>query len=114
MQISLDGITYSFFWTDDSSVTYFPSKISEVFSTVFQNKLSDQVLNFPLTRFPNNKFTYFAFKTSVIKYYLKDLNPHGDLDPHTIFPFFLNKMLVVSQYYGELLYSKVALLLNSH
>ena len=28
-------------------------------------------------------------KTSEIKY-LKDLNPHGSLDPHNIFPLFLN------------------------
>ena len=32
-------------WTDDGSVTYDTSKIAEVFSTVFQNKKSDQELN---------------------------------------------------------------------
>ena len=53
-----------------------------------------------------------------MKYYLKDLNLHGGLDPHNIFPLFLNKILtpklakkivvlllmVVFQYYeGQLL-----------
>ena len=32
---------------------------------------------------------------SEIKYYLKDFNPHGSLDPHNIFPLFLNKMAVI-------------------
>ena len=56
---------------------------------------SDQKLNLPPTCFPKPKFTYFAFKSSEIKYYLKDLNPHGGLDPHNIFPLFLNKMAVI-------------------
>ena len=37
---------------------------------------------------------YFNFKSSEIKYYLKDLNPHGSLDPHYFFPLFMNKMAV--------------------
>ena len=83
------------FWTDDGSITYDPPKMKEVFSIVFQNKKSDQDLNYPPTYFPNPKFTYFDFKFSQIKYYLKDLNPHGGLDPHSIFPLFLNKMAVI-------------------
>ena len=42
--------------TDGALVTYDPSKNSKVFSTVFQNKLSDQELNLPLTFFPKSKF----------------------------------------------------------
>ena len=54
----------------------------------------------PITRkaktcFPKPKFTYFAFKSSEIKYHLKDLNPHGGLDPHDNFPLFFNKMTVI-------------------
>ena len=68
--------------------------MTEVFSTISQNKQSDQELNLPQTCFPNPKFTYFAFRSSEIKYYLKDLNSRGDLDPHNIFSLFLNKMAV--------------------
>ena len=59
-------------WTDDGSVTYNASKIAEVFSTVFQNKPSVQVLNLPPTYFPNLKFTHFLLShlTCEIKYYL--------------------------------------------
>ena len=64
------------------------TKNADVFSTVFQNKQSDQELNFPSTCFPKAKFTYFAFKSSEIEYYLKDLNPYGGLDLHNIFTFF--------------------------
>ena len=78
--------------TDDGSVTYDPSKKVEIFSTVFQNKQSDQKLNLIPTCFPIPKLTCFAFKSSERKYYL---NPYGDLDPHNIFPLFLNKMAVI-------------------
>ena len=61
---------------------------------VFQNKLSDKELNIPPTCFPKLKFTYFVFKLSGIKYYLKDLHPHDALDSHNIFRFF-NKMDVI-------------------
>ena len=56
-------------------VTYDPSEMAETFSTDFQCKRSVQELNLSQTCFPNPKFTYFAFKLSEIKYYLKDLNP---------------------------------------
>ena len=69
-------------------VTYEPSKKAEVFTTVFQNKQSDQNLNLPQTCFSKPKFTYFAFKLSEMKYYLKDLNSNGGLNPHSIFPCF--------------------------
>ena len=61
--------------TDDGSVTYDPF-------------LSDQEYNVPPTCFPKPKFTYFSFKLSEIKYYLKELNPYGGLDHHNIFPRF--------------------------
>ena len=66
---------------DESSVTYDPSKISEVFSIVFQNKQSDQVFNLPPTCFPNPKITYFALKLAEIKYSQKDLIFYGSLGP---------------------------------
>ena len=81
--------------TDDGSVTHDPSKKAEIFSIVFQNKQSDQELNLPPTCFLKPKFTYFAFKSSEIKYWLKDLNPHGYMDPHNIFPLFLNMVAVI-------------------
>ena len=74
--------------SDDGSVSYDPYKKAEVFSTVFQNKQNVQELDLPPTCFPNLKLTYFAFKFSKIKYSLKDLNLHGGLDPHNIFPCF--------------------------
>ena len=52
-------------------VIYDLSKKAEVFSIIFQNKQSDQVLNLPLTCFSNLKFTYFAVKSSETKNYLK-------------------------------------------
>ena len=42
----------------------------------------------------NSKFTYFAFKSSEIRYYLKDPKSHIGLDSHWIFPLFMNKMAV--------------------
>ena len=43
---------------------------------------SDQVLNLP-TCFPN--LSYFAFKSSEIKYYLKELNFIGGSDPYNVY-----------------------------
>ena len=60
-----------------------------------QNKQSDQELNLPPICFPKLKFTYFAFKSSEIQYYLKDLNHHGGLNPLNIFPLFFNKITVI-------------------
>ena len=71
--------------TDDGSVTFKPSKTAEFFLLIFQNKHNDQELGFPATCFPKPKFTYFAFKSSEIKYYLKDLNPHGGLDLYFLY-----------------------------
>ena len=79
--------------TDNGSVTYDSSKIVEVFFTVFQNKQSDQELNLPSSCFLKPQFTYFAFKSSEIKYYLMDLNLNGGLDPHNIYQCFLIKWL---------------------
>ena len=74
--------------TDDGSVIYDLYKKAKVLSTVSQNKQSYHKLNLPPICFPKPKFTYFVFKPSEIKYYLKDLNPHDGLDPHNIFPCF--------------------------
>ena len=62
------GVNFSLnlIWTDDDYVTYDPS-----------NKQSNQEFNFSPTCFSSSKFTYFAFESSEIKNYLKDLNPHG-------------------------------------
>ena len=75
--------------TEDGSVTADPSKMAEVFSSVFQRKQCDQVLELPPTCFPPPKFTYFAFKSSEVKYYLRGLDSHGGSDPNNIFPLFL-------------------------
>ena len=71
--------------TDGGSVTYDQSKKAEVFLySFFQNKKSDQELNLPPTCFPKPIFIYFAFKSSEIKFFIKDVNPHGGLDSHNI------------------------------
>ena len=60
----------------------------KVFSLVFQRKQCDQVLNLLLTRFPNPKLTYFAVKSSEIKYYLKELDYYSGSDPDNMFSLF--------------------------
>ena len=52
----------------DGSVTYDHSVMAEAFSMVFQRKQCDQILNLPSKYFPNLKLTYFASKSSEIRY----------------------------------------------
>ena len=68
--------------------------MTEIFSTIFQNKQSNQELKISPICFPNRKLIYFAFTSSAIKSYLKVLNLHDGLDSHNIFSLFLNKMAV--------------------
>ena len=77
--------------SEDGSVTSDPSKMAEVFSSVFQRKQSDQILDLPPTCFPLPKFTCFAFKSIEVKQYLKDLDSQGGSDPNNIFPLFLKE-----------------------
>ena len=70
--------------THDGSVTFDPSEMAKVLSTISQRKQYDQVLNLP-TCFTN--LTYFAFKSSEIKYYLKELDSSGSY-PDKMFPLF--------------------------
>ena len=74
--------------TKDSSVTFDPSEMAEVFSMVFQRKQCSQVLNLPPICFPNHKLTYFAFKYSEISYYLKKLDSNGGSDPNNMLSLF--------------------------
>ena len=67
--------------TNDGSVTYDPSEMAEVFSSVFQTKQCNLELDLPPTCFPMPKFTSIAFKSSEIKFYLKDLDSNGGCDP---------------------------------
>ena len=66
--------------------------MAEVFSSVFQTKQCNLELDLPPTCFPMPKFTSMAFKSSEIKFYLKDLDSNGGCDPCDIFPLFLKKM----------------------
>ena len=68
--------------THDGSVTFDPSEMAKVLSTISRRKQYDQVLNLP-TCFIN--LTYFAFKSSEIKYYLKELNSNGGSDPDNVY-----------------------------
>ena len=77
--------------TEDGSLTYDPSEMAEVFSTIFQRKQCDQKLDLPSTCFPDTKLKYFAFKSSEIRYYLMELDSSGGSDPDNIFPLFLKK-----------------------
>ena len=77
--------------TQDGSVTFDPSEMAKVFSTVFQRKQCDQVLNLPPIYFSNPKLTYFIFESSEIKYQLKELDSNGDSDSDNMFPLFLKK-----------------------
>ena len=77
--------------TDDGSVTFDPSVMAEVFSSVFQRKQSSQELNLPPTCFPEPKLTHLAFKSKELKRYLEDLDSLGGSDPNDIFPLFLKK-----------------------
>ena len=78
----------SYIRTQDGFVTFDTSEMAEGFTRVFKRKQCDQVLHLPPTCFHNPKITYFAFITSEIKYYLKELNSKGGLDPDNIFLYF--------------------------
>ena len=74
--------------TQDGSVKFDSSEMAEVFSTIFQRKKCEQVLNPPPIFFRYTKLTYFAFKSSEIKYYLKEMDSNGGSDPDNVFPLF--------------------------
>ena len=42
--------------------------------------------------FLNPKFIFFAYKSSEIKYYLKEFDYHGGSDPNNIFLLFMNSI----------------------
>ena len=76
---------------NDGSLAYDPSDVAEVFSSVFQGKQSNQKLSLPPTCFPSPDFSYFAFKSSEVRYYLSNLDSHGGTDPCNMFPLFFKK-----------------------
>ena len=77
---------------ENGAVSFDPSVKAEVFSSVFQQKQSAQVLQLPATCFPQPKLSYFAFKSSEVKFYLNDLDSSGGSDPNGLFPLFLKKI----------------------
>ena len=77
---------------DNGAVTYDPAIMAEIFSAEFQKKQSDQDISLPSSCFPNPEFTYFAFKSSELKYYLNNLDSFGGTDPNDLFPLFFKKI----------------------
>ena len=76
--------------TQDGPVTYDPSKMVEIFTTVFQRKQYYQVINL-LPHVFLTLANLFSFKSSGIKYYLKEMDYNGGSDPDNVFPLFLKK-----------------------
>ena len=54
----------------------------------FDNKQSMEAVDLPLTCHPSNSFTTFAFRSSVVRRLLLDLDPYGGIDPLGMFPLF--------------------------
>ena len=88
--LSQGGVGIPHFHLFFGFVTFDPSAIAEVFSTIFQRKQCDQVLNLPPTYFLNPKLTHFDLKPSDIIYYLvlpvwfSGCNCHIRLMDHTL------------------------------
>ena len=64
---------------------------ADLLSDHFDSKQSRDSVDLPLTCHPSHSLTTFAFRSSVVRRLLLDLDPYGGTDPLGMFPTFLNR-----------------------
>jgi len=69
-----------------------PSEKAELLSSYFDSKQSSDSFDVPASCFPETGCCSLAFRSSVVKEYLSDLDEHGGVDPVGVFPLFYKKV----------------------
>ena len=64
---------------------------ADLLSDHFDGKQSREFVDLPLTCYPSPRLTSFAFRSSVVRRLLLDLDPYVGSDPLCMFPLFLKR-----------------------
>ena len=65
---------------------------TDLLSDYFDSKQSREAVDLKLTYHPSPNLTTFAFRSSVVRRLLLDLDPYGGTDPLGMFPLFLKRI----------------------